>query len=455
MKRSVEGMDVLSQEQIESIAERFVEIAKGDNMDASWAWLQPLVEAVPYQQDAARVLVGLIEDGWFSRQRSLELLEKIFEAHKSDDRLLGLVGMSLDRGRDIDMLNAPPPEEPLFAAVTDLLAVRARDVLGKEGETYILNGLATAARMMSRQRDKYVEASALRLLELRPDKANLHYNYGLFLKTRGRFREGMIENQRALELAAEADEAYQWNLGICATGAGEGAVALQVWKQIGNKIEMGRFNLPEGRYPQCKVRLAERPLAERTADDDDPGMEETIWMERLSPCHGIVRSVLYNDLGVDYGDVVLIDGAPITYHQYGDEEVPVFPHLATLVRREYRFFDFAGTQESKDEIAGASADLERDCIIYSHTESFRILCSECWRNPKPNHRHEESEQKTVISGRIAAPPDIPLSKLLAQLDAAMKKRAACRLYVPDLCEAVGLRDRALFERRQFDMLRSE
>ena len=115
------------------------------------------------------------------------------------------------------------------------------------------------------------------------------------------------------------NEGCQWNLGICATGAGEGEVALQVWKDLGQKIEMGRFGLPDGGYPQCKIRLAERPLAERDASQDDPGLEETIWVERLSPCHGIIRSVLYQDLGIDYGDVVLFDGAPITYHTYGEE----------------------------------------------------------------------------------------------------------------------------------------
>jgi hypothetical protein len=156
----------------------------------------------------------------------------------------------------------------------------------------------------------------VRLLELEPDKSHRHYNYGLFLKTRGRFREGMLANQRAVTLSTEPSEAYEWNLGICATGAKDGAVALEVWKRMEQKIEMGRFGLPEGRYPQCKVRLAERPLAERTAERDDPGLEETIWIERLSPCHGVIRSVLYQDLGIDYGDVVLIDGAPITHHKH-------------------------------------------------------------------------------------------------------------------------------------------
>src|SRR5262245_37216130 len=136
--------------------------------------------------------------------------------------------------------------------------------------------------------------------------------------------------------------------------------ALQVWTQIGNKIGMGRFGLPEGRYSTCQVRLAERPLAARDGAHDDPGSEETIWIERLSPCHGIVRSVLYGDLGVDYGDVVLFDGAPITHHKYGEQSVPVFPHLTTLVRSGYQRFELAGTQASAGEIAELSAGLPLD-----------------------------------------------------------------------------------------------
>ena len=139
-----------------------------------------------------------------------------------------------------------------------------------------------------------------RLVELDPDTSYRHYNLGLFCKTRGLFRDGVLANQAAARLADEPNEACEWNLGICATGAAEGAVALDVWKRMGQKIMMGRFDLPEGGYPQCKVKLAERPLAVRDAEHDDPGVEETIWIERLSPCHGIVRSVLCQQLGVDF-----------------------------------------------------------------------------------------------------------------------------------------------------------
>jgi hypothetical protein len=291
-------------------------------------------------------------------------------------------------------------------------------------------------------------------VELEPQDPINHYNYGLFLKTRGRFREGVDANNASARLRTKRDESTEWNLGICATGAGEGRIALDVWKRMAQKIEMGRFGLPEGSYPQCKVRLAERPLAERSAATDDPGVEETIWIERLSPCHGIVRSVLYGRLGVDYGDVVLFDGAPITYHGYGESKVPVFPHLATLVRNHYRLFDFAATQDEAGRIAGISDELAADAVVYSHTESFQTLCAQCWRDSELDHEQHRPEEKHVVLGRIAAPQQQDAGDLLAQIDRALATRPGCTLYAPDLCEAAGLHERAAVARGRFALLQN-
>ncbi|MEO1203477.1 MAG: prenyltransferase, partial [Pseudomonadota bacterium] len=230
--------------------------------------------------------------------------------------------------------------------------------------------------------------------------------------------------------------------------------ASAVWQGIGNKIEMGQFGLPEGGYPECKVRLAQRPLAERDASNDDPGLEETIWIQRLSPCHGIVRSVLVQDLGVDYGDVVLTDGAPITYHRYGDDEVPVFPHLATLHRQGYRFYDFAGTQQTEGQLESLSRGLSADAIIYSHTENFTEICSSCWSDTDIDHEQHDVETHSVVTGRIAAPPSIDAKQLLAELDAALAEDAGCRLYAPSLALIAGETERASVEQRRFDMLSS-
>jgi hypothetical protein len=210
----------------------------------------------------------------------------VAESHDQDARIFSSLGQCLEAVRDIDDLNAPPPRNSIFLTVVEKLEAFAWAYEGRPEQVPILRGLATSARMLARQRDALAESSFRKLTEIEPRKSAHHYNLGLFHKTRGRFAEGVTSNQIAVSLADEVTDSYEWNLGICATGAGNTAVALDVWKRMGQAIEIGRFGLPEGSYAQCKVRLAERPLAERTADADDPGAEETIWIERLSPCHG-------------------------------------------------------------------------------------------------------------------------------------------------------------------------
>jgi hypothetical protein len=175
-------------------------------------------------------------------------------------------------------------------------------------------------------------------------------------------------------------------------------------------------------------------------------------VERLSPCHGIIRSVTVYDIGVDYGDVILFDGAPIIEQTYGDQKVPVFPHLATLRRNRYQRYNFAGTQQEARQIH--NIDLEWDAVVYSHTEKVRNLCTQCWANPDFNHAHHEAVDKHVVMGRIAAPPDRDPRELLRQLDAAMVELPACSIYVPELCLAADQPERAAVEERLFNMIRA-
>jgi len=446
--------EIFSSDRITALEQEVIEEAEAGRNETAWNKSQLLRRSQHHQREAAISLLRIVDRGCLPREGAADVLLEIAQSHPEDAGLLAKLGECLQVARDIDDLNAPPSAHAVFRTAFERLATLARDHAGRPGEEAILRGLATSARMLARQHDDIAESSYRKLIEINPRNSAHHYNLGLFFKTRGKFDEGMKSNQTAASLADEAIDAYEWNLGICATGARNSAVALDVWKRMGQKIEMGRFGLPEGTYPQCKVKLAKRPLAERSADLDDPGLEETIWIERLSPCHGIIRSVLYEDLGVDYGDVILFDGAPITYHTYGDDRIPVFPHLATLVSQNYQFYDFAGTQDEPRQLSNADRDLDGDSVIYPHSELLVTLCAQCWRDPDLDHERDAHErmEKHIVSGRIACAPQVDPARLLHQIDAAMAKRKGCQLYAPELCAAAGFDARASVEKRRFDLL---
>ncbi|MET4230926.1 tetratricopeptide repeat protein [Bradyrhizobium sp. 482_C4_N1_1] len=444
---------VLSSEEIEAIARDAIAEAQAGRTQAALHKLMPLRKAQPRQPEAAMALLRVVHDRCLQREAAIDVLSEVAQSHDQDFWILSTVGLCLEAARDIDDLNAPPPDIALFRLVVEKLSGLAKVHEGQPEQEPILEGLATAARMLSRQQDAIAKSSYRKLTELNPQNSTHHYNLGLFYKTRGRFADGATANQIAASLADEVTESYEWNLGICATGAKNASLALDVWRRMGLAIEIGRFGLPECSLSQCKVKLAERPLAERTADQDDPGAEETIWIERLSPCHGIVRSVLYQKLGVDYGDVILIDGAPITHHTYGEVQVPVFPHLATLERRNYQLFDFAGTQDSARQLADLTAELDEDAVVYSHSESFVMICANCWRDPDLDHDRHEAIEKHVVTGRIAAPAGMAPARLLELIDKAIEKQERrCQLYAPDLCKAAGLVAREAIDRRRFALL---
>ncbi len=443
---------VLTRDEIDALCKRAAELAASGDQDAVGSAVAPLLHAQVHDQYAAFSLLDLINQSCLSKEQALESLEAIDASRGNDAEVASAIAHLLEKAFNIDFLNQPPFDHPIFARTIERLEKAWADGEHGGNERWLVEGLAGAARLFGRQKDDIAERAYKRAIEIDPSRSYQHYNYGLFLKTRGRFEEAMRANEAASRLADEPDEAIQWNLGICATGAGLGDVALKVWKVLGHHIEMGRFGLPEGRYPECKVRLAERPLAERASATDDPGQEETVWIERLSGCHGIITSVLYHDLGVNYGDVILFDGAPITHHMLGDKEIPVFPHLATLLRRQYKFFRFAGTQDQPQRIMRINARLIGDAAVYSHTDNVRLLCNECWANPGKPHSHSNEDAKHVVAGKIAAPPDISADELLKQLDAGIKELSPCQLYAPELCRAAGLHERADVEQRRFDML---
>jgi hypothetical protein len=425
-------------EQIKEMVRTALALLEQGERERVWHVVQPLVEASARQALAAEALAYLVQQGAFGRERALALAARLLDHHANVAGVVVGLGLASEQLVDVGYLNDAPSDAPVLLRLAGSLRTLSRTATDPEQLQMLVHALARTARLLGRAWDDVAEAAFLRCIELSPGNWECQYDLGLFYKTRGRFREGQAANQRAFDGGGGEDESVRWNLGICATGAGDAETALRVWKLLGQTIQLGRFGLPEGSYDLVKVRLAQRPLAERSADEDDPGAEETIWIERLSPCHGVVRSALHDDdIGIDFGDVVLFDGAAFTRHEVNGKQVPVFPHLATLVRSRYRIYPFVGTQQQQHQLSKLSTQLPEDTVIYSHSEQMA------------------SDQHAFISGKLCAPPSLSAPELLAAVDRVLASAPGVRLFAPELCVAAGQLERAQVERRRTAMLASD
>ncbi|MGE0326229.1 MAG: prenyltransferase [Polyangiaceae bacterium] len=444
----------LNPERARKIAGEVMDAAENESKEVAWTKAQPLLKGSKELRDAAVGLVLLAKEHAFEREQALEAFAAVASDYPNDPEMLGLLGEGFEGLCDIRYLNAAPPEDPVLLEIAaSLLQLERSGGVSGDEEVALLRGLSVAARLLGRAWDDVTERCEKRLVELKPDNWQLHYNLGLFYKTRGRFEEGCAANQEAFDRGGAEDKAVQWNLGICATGARNSERALQVWKSFGHKIEVGRFLLPDGPYPDLKVRLAQFPLAERAGlERDEPGFEETVWVERLSPCHGIIRVAVFQDLGVDYGDAILFDGAPITYHEVNGESVPVLPHLATLKRSGYRILPFGGTQQATGQIVQLSEHLPADTVLYPHTENLEFVCQECWESSRPHQHHADMPEHRVVTGKLCIPPDLDPLDILKAIDRAVAESGAVQLFIPELCALVGDTERAEVESRRLAMI---
>lgn len=382
------------------------------------------------------------------------VLAKELLASDPDRSVLVDLGSASEGLVDLRYLNDPSPTDPFFGELCDRLEAALEATSNFEEGWLVAWGLSTVARVCGRSRDAACERAHQVLTLPDPPRWVDVYNHGLFLKIRGRFAESMAANERAMALGGADDDAVVWNLGIAATAIGEGERALGLWREkLGAVLELGADGLPTGTWPACQVRLAEHPLAERSVDQDGPGLEETVWVQRLSPCHGRIRSALFNDLGVDYGDVVLFDGAPVVVRRRGDREVPVYPHLATIRREGWTNLAFSATQQGHHDVDQLGRSLPGDLDLYVHTDRYRVLCRSCWEQAE-HAVHGEEEEHRVVTGKLVAPPGMALTAVGEALDAGLKAAGTVRLYVPDLWAAVGDVPRAEVERRRAGMLQS-
>jgi hypothetical protein len=229
---------------------------------------------------------------------------------------------------------------------------------------------------------KYTEA-----LALDPARFTTHYNIGLIYKYRRQWRESFASNQRAVELAPDAEDA-SWNLAIAATALREWAVARRVWTSLGINIGAGEGPI-EANFGSTPVRL--NPDAE----------SEVVWAQRICPVRARISNVPWPESGFRHGDVVLHDGAPVGYRLDNGNEKPVFNVFEVFERSSFATFVV-------NVVAPAAADVEALIACFDEASmpcedwgTVRILCRQCSEGkPYDSHHHDPPAKEWTAERRI-------------------------------------------------------
>jgi len=312
-------------------------------------------------------------------------------------------------------LDAPPPEgggPGLVAA--ELARERIVKATGAPEEGYLWINRANGLRAAGPAHDADARAAYESALATQRDNGHWWFDYGVLHKWRGRFRDG-LRCVREARAQLGATKPILWNQAICATGAGEGEVALEAWSALGLPARLASGGLPSvDGLPAMRVRAPSVPSGHGLRELPDRSFE-SVWVAPLSPCHGVVQSPSFQQTPIDYGDVVLWDGAPVAIedairsgsrpHGATPEPVPCFPLLEILRRGDEQRVRFVAI--AKPEQVERLGDALR-CRVFVHSEP----------GPGPER---------LVYGKLVAPADLDLRTPWSQATRDMRA-AAPELY---------------------------
>ncbi|HKR66142.1 MAG TPA: hypothetical protein VJZ00_20595 [Thermoanaerobaculia bacterium] len=137
---------------------------------------------------------------------------------------------------------------------------------------------------------------------------------------------------------------------------------------------------------------------------------------------------------VDYGDIVLFDGAPVGYRDDGKTRTPRFPLLQMLRAGEYKRYWFRARQPRGGFLGSLESQLPEETFFYVHDEKVNLLCRDCARGDRPQHDHSNAET-FYVRGKFVVPNRFVDAALSRTLDEVIGDRAL--VAIPQLYQDLG------------------
>ncbi len=430
-----------------------------DELEATWRALLGRKGQLRSDRALAELAIALIQElgnGFPHRA----VLRELADAWSKDWKIvLAIAALLIDqaerRGMDEPVVSKATPARWASDALRCALdALDDADRQDPDIAGHLQASLGNALRLCGPGHDTDAQEAFTRALELDAERGSWWYDLGLLHKWRGRFREGLRANQHALDHDAPRRPAL-WNLAVCATALGSGEVARQCWQELGMPAQTDpttQMPLVEG-LPPMRVRVLSRPSPVDGTSTMPTGVGfEVVWVAPLSPCHGVVQSPTFRDAPIDYGDLVLWDGAPVAEHSVsGSGTVPVFALLEILSRGDEARWPFVVLETNPGALGGLEDALPDGTRVFVQQERVEYHCPACEAGlPHEHGAGAVSVPASVpvpvpapvlVRGKVVVPARVDLSLFRDAWEGAIASRAMVAA-LPRLYEELGETKRA-------------
>jgi hypothetical protein len=404
------------------------------DLESAWKALLGRRSQFGSDRTLAELALGLIREmGNGIAQR--EVLRKLVEAWTADWRLtLGAASLLIEqagrRGMDEPPLSEDGPAS--WAATALQRSLEALDDRDREDADVAgnLNAmLGNALRFCGPGRDTEAQEAFTRAIELDPERGEWWYDAGLLDKWRGRFDEGYAANEQA-RMRLGPQRPVLWNLAICATALGKAEEAVEIWEEIGlpARVDRARGMPYVAGLPPMLLRVLSRTAAtDGTSQLPDKAVGfELVWIAPLSPCHGVVQSPTFRDAPIDYGDLVLWDGAPVAAHKTSAEDaVPVFPLLEILRQGNERRWPFVALERELGAVQGLEEALPEGARVFIRQERVDHHCAACEAGEPHEHGAAPASASAAVPPRRGDADASPTGQGVSEAPWATRMR---RLY---------------------------
>lgn len=368
-------------------------------------------------------------------------------AHPGDVAVVGMVCRALIAMAELRPLDEPVLAEDSLAAEAASLAGTTLSGLDAEARKdpqiggWLRSLRANALRLAGPGRDADAVAAFEEALESARDDGHLWFDYALLHKWRGRFQAGYDCNLRAQARLGDTRPVL-WNLGICATAIGDGNVAGLCWKKLGFSPELNpkSGNAFVDGLPLMQLRVLSKGSGYGFggAIPEQAVGFEVVWVQPLSPCHGVVVSPTFREAPIDYGDVVLWDGAPVTVAAGPEGPVPRFALLEILRKGDEHRLRFVALEQKAGDIQVLESALPEGSQVFVQHERVEHVCPVCASGDAlRKHEHLPPEEHRILYGKLVAPASVKAVDLKNTIEAEVRKQGRVQIAVPGLYEALG------------------